>query len=110
MPIIGNNEICKYVNKKNRLRSRNAELEIEMENMKQKYDQLQEDRADVVAHLKRVLSQVTLEAKELHEQLLALDEIRKEEQLAFKKKEEAMEQEFRIMESNLSAQVKLAGK
>ncbi|XP_033217102.1 cilia- and flagella-associated protein 157 [Belonocnema kinseyi] len=91
-----------------RLRSRNADLETEMENLKQKYYQLEEDRADVVAHLKRVLNEKTSEAKELHEQLLALDEIRKEEQLAFKKKEESMEQEFRVMESNLSAQVKLA--
>ncbi|XP_043471484.1 cilia- and flagella-associated protein 157 [Leptopilina heterotoma] len=91
-----------------RLRSRNAELESEMEKVKDKYDQLEEDRADVVAHLKRILNERTLEAQELHEQLLAFDQVRKEEQQAFKKREESLEQEFRTMESNLSAEVKLA--
>lgn len=80
-----------------------------MEKVKDKYDQLEEDRADVVAHLKRVLNERTLEAQELHEQLIAFDQVRKEEQQAFKKREESLEQEFRIMESNLSAEVKLAG-
>ena len=77
--------------------------------MKEKYNQLEEDRADVVAYLKRLLNERTVEAKELSNKLLALDELRKEEQQAFKKKQEAMEQEFRIMESNLNAEVKLAG-
>lgn len=95
---------------KKRLRTRNAELESEMEKMKDKYDQLEEDRADVVAHLRRVLNQRTLEAQELHEQLLASDQVRKDEQEAFKKREDSLEQSFRIMESNLSAEVKLAGK
>ncbi|XP_051160751.1 cilia- and flagella-associated protein 157-like [Leptopilina boulardi] len=91
-----------------RLRTRNAELESEMEKMKDKYDQLEEDRADVVAHLRRVLNQRTLEAQELHEQLLASDQVRKDEQETFKKREDSLEQSFRIMESNLSAEVKLA--
>lgn len=73
-------------------------------------EQLNEDRSDVVAHLKRNLEGKIEEARELSERLLALEELRKQEQAEYKKKESAMELEYRTMESNLSAEVKLAGK
>ncbi|XP_070510910.1 cilia- and flagella-associated protein 157 isoform X2 [Cardiocondyla obscurior] len=91
-----------------RLRSRNEELETEMNNLTKQYEQLKEDRSDIVAHLKRDLEGKIEEARELNERLLALEESRKQEQAEFKKKESAMEQEYRIMKSNLSAEVKLA--
>lgn len=71
---------------------------------------MKEDRSDVVAHLKRDLEGKIEEARELNERLMALEELRKQEQAEYKKKEGAMEQEYRTMESNLSAEVKLAGK
>lgn len=49
------------------------------------------------------------ESKELSERLSVLEELRKDELAAYKKKEEAMENEYRTMENNLSAEVKLAG-
>jgi len=73
-----------------------------------KFEQLKEDRSDIVAHLKRDLEGKIEEAHELNERLLALEELRKQEQAEYKKKESAMEQEYRTMESNLSAEVKLA--
>ncbi|KYN01599.1 hypothetical protein ALC62_07571 [Cyphomyrmex costatus] len=91
-----------------RLRSRNDELEIEVKNLTKKYEQLKEDRSDVVAHLKRDLEGKIEEARELNERLLAMEELRKQEQAEYKKKENAKEQEYRTMESNLSAEVKLA--
>ncbi|KYN12458.1 PREDICTED: golgin subfamily A member 4 [Trachymyrmex cornetzi] len=91
-----------------RLRSRNEELEIEVKNLTKKYEQLKEDRSDVVAHLKRDLEGRIEEARELNERLSAMEELRKQEQAEYKKKENAMEQEYRTMESNLSAEVKLA--
>ncbi|KAG5307187.1 CF157 protein, partial [Acromyrmex insinuator] len=91
-----------------RLRSRNEELEIEVKNLTKKYEQLKEDRSDVVAHLKRDLEGRIEEARELNERLSAMKELRKQEQVEYKKKENAMEQEYRAMESNLSAEVKLA--
>lgn len=94
----------------NRLRSRNEELENEILISKEKLKQLEEDRSDVVAHLKRKLEENIEESRELSERLLALEELRKEEQKSFKKKEESMELEYRTMESNLSAEVKLASK
>lgn len=93
-----------------RLRSRNEELEIEVKNLTKKFEQLKEDRSDIVAHLKRDLEGKIEEARELNERLMALEELRKQEQAEYKKKESAMEQEYRTMESNLSAEVKLAGK
>jgi len=74
-----------------------------------KYEQLKEDRSDVVAHLKRDLEGRIEETRELNERLLAMKELRKQEQAEYKKKENAMEQEYRTMENNLSAEVKLAG-
>ncbi|KAG5326562.1 CF157 protein, partial [Acromyrmex heyeri] len=91
-----------------RLRSRNEELEIEVKNLTKKYEQLKEDRSDVVAHLNRDLEGRIEEARELNERLSAMEKLRKQEQVEYKKKENAMEQEYRTMESNLSAEVKLA--
>lgn len=92
-----------------RLRSRNEELEHEVKVLTKKFEQLKEDRSDVVAHLKRNLEGKIEESRELSERLLALEELRKQEQAEYKKKESAMELEYRTMESNLSAEVKLAG-
>lgn len=61
-----------------------------------------------MAHLKRDLEGKIEEANELNERLLALEELRKQEQAEYKKKENAMEQEYCTMESTLSAEVKLA--
>ncbi|KAG7202763.1 hypothetical protein KM043_009932 [Ampulex compressa] len=91
-----------------RLRSRNEELENDAEIVKRKLQQLEEDRSDVVAHLKRSLEEKIEETREINERLSALQELRKEELIAFKKKEEGMELEYRTMECNLSAEVKLA--
>ncbi|GAB1865346.1 Cilia- and flagella-associated protein 157 [Camponotus japonicus] len=91
-----------------RLRSRNEELEHEVKVITKKLEQLKEDRSDVVAHLKRNLERKIEEARELSERLLALEELRKQEQADYKKRESAMELEYRTMESNLSAEVKLA--
>ncbi|XP_068991095.1 cilia- and flagella-associated protein 157 [Neodiprion pinetum] len=91
-----------------RVRTRNEELESEIEVLKQEVRQLEEDRADVVAHLELVLRQKVEEANELSERLAALEELRKEEQAAFKKREAALELEYRNMENTLSAEVKLA--
>lgn len=74
-----------------------------------KFEQLKEDRSDVVAHLKRNLEEKTEEARELNERLSALEELRKQEQAECKEKESAMELEYRTMENTLTAEVKLAG-
>lgn len=92
-----------------RLRSRNEELENEMKVITKKFDQLQEDRSDVVAHLKRNLEEKMEEARELNERLSALEELRKQELAECKEKEKEMELEYRTMENTLTAEVKLTG-
>ncbi|KOC64306.1 Uncharacterized protein C9orf117 like protein, partial [Habropoda laboriosa] len=91
-----------------RLRSRNEEMEEETELAKAKFQQLEEDRSDVIAYLKRNLEEKIEESKELSERLTALEELRKDELAVYKKKEEAMELEYRTMVNNLTAEVKLA--
>lgn len=92
-----------------RLRSRNEELEVEAKLANEKFRQVEEDRSDVIAYLKRNLEEKVEESKELSERLSALEELQKDERAAIKKKEEAMEFEYRTMENNLSAEVRLAG-
>lgn len=92
-----------------RLRSRNEVLEGEVETLKNKLSQLEDDRSDVIAHLKRILHQKTEEARELSERLLAMEELRKEEQNEFKLKENTMLQDYHNMETTLNAEVKLVG-
>ncbi|XP_015113027.1 cilia- and flagella-associated protein 157 [Diachasma alloeum] len=90
-----------------RLKTRNEFLEGELDSLKAQLTRLEDDRSDVVAHLKRILQQKTEEAKELGERLLAMEELRKDEKLAYKTKEESMLQEYHNMETNLNAEVKL---
>lgn len=80
-----------------------------MKALNKKFEQLEEDRSDVVAHLKRNLEEKVEEARELNERLLALEELKKQEQAEYKKKESAMQLEYRTMENTLNAEVKLSG-
>ncbi|KAJ8672928.1 hypothetical protein QAD02_004194 [Eretmocerus hayati] len=91
-----------------RLRSRNEELEEAAEKLKEQLVELEENKADLTTHLQRVLQKKTEEAQELQERLAALEKLHKEEEIAFKKKEELMEQEYKTMENNLTAEIKLA--
>lgn len=59
--------------------------------------------------MKRSLENRIEESKELSERVAVLEELRKDELAAFKKKEDAMQLEYKTMENNLSAEVKLAG-
>ncbi|KAL2712398.1 serine/threonine-protein kinase dst2 [Vespula squamosa] len=91
-----------------RLRTTNEELEHEIKTIRQQFTKLEEDRSDIVAYLKRNLTEKIEETHDLNERISALEELRKKELASFKKKEAAMELEYRTMESNLSAEVKLA--
>lgn len=84
-------------------------MEEEAIHIKEKFQQLEEDRSDIIAYLKRSLENRIEESKELSERVAVLEELRKDELAAFKKKEDAMQLEYKTMENNLSAEVKLAG-
>ncbi|XP_043669583.1 centrosomal protein of 63 kDa [Vespula pensylvanica] len=94
-----------------RLRTTNEELEHEVKTIRKQFTKLEEDRSDIVAYLKRNLTEKIEETRELNERISALEELRKKELTMFKKKEAAMEFEYHSMETNLNAEVKLtAGK
>ncbi|XP_066592056.1 cilia- and flagella-associated protein 157-like [Prorops nasuta] len=101
-------QIEDYNKQLSKLRVRNEELENEVEIAKQSLQQLEEDRADIVAHLNRKLDEKIEQVAELSKKLEALEEVRKVELAKFKKKENDMESEYRLMENNLNAEVKLA--
>ena len=71
--------------------------------------QLEENKADLTSHLQQILQRKTEESQELQERLIALEKLRKDEQKAFKIKEDSLEQEFKLMENNLNAEITLAG-
>lgn len=85
-------------------------MEIENEELAKKLETLTEDRSDVIAHLKRLLQEKTDHAHELSERYQGLDELRKDENVAFKKTEETLQSEYQTMHMNLTAEVKLVGK
>ncbi|KAF7398574.1 hypothetical protein HZH66_006471 [Vespula vulgaris] len=94
-----------------RLRTTNEELEHEVKTIRKQFTKLEEDRSDIVAYLKRNLTEKIEETRELNERISALEELRRKELTMFKKKEAAMEFEYHSMETNLTAEVKLtAGK
>lgn len=64
----------------------------------------------MTSHLQSVLDKKTQESDELLERLKALERQRKSEEAAAKKKELKMENDFKVMENNLTAELKLAGK
>lgn len=99
-------DICKYY----RLRTTNEELEHEVKTIRKQFTKLEEDRSDIVAYLKRNLTEKIEETRELNERISALEELRRKELTMFKKKEAAMEFEYHSMETNLTAEVKLTGR
>lgn len=90
-----------------RLRSLTHDLEeknIELEKNLQKLD---EDRADVIAYLKRTLQEKQNELSELQERLLATQEAKDSDVKVFEEKIEEMTQEYNSMREQLISENKL---
>ncbi|KAI5705913.1 hypothetical protein M8J76_009533 [Diaphorina citri] len=93
--------------KLSRLRGRNAELNGENIDLRQRYEQLDEDRADIIAHLTRLLDEKTRECEELQDRLEALEKLREQDHEDFSAKISSMQQEYNIMHTKLQADIKL---
>ncbi|KAL1460868.1 hypothetical protein WDU94_012807 [Cyamophila willieti] len=93
--------------KLSRLRGRNSELSGENTDLRQRYEQLDEDRADIIAHLTRLLDEKTRECEELQDRLEALEKLRDQDHEDFSGKISSMEQEYNTMHNRLQAEIKL---
>ncbi|XP_054257922.1 cilia- and flagella-associated protein 157-like [Macrosteles quadrilineatus] len=90
-----------------RLRSRCNEVESENEEVKKNLQKLDEDRADIIAHLKRTLQAKADEIAELQERLVALQQARETERAMFLEKIKTMEHDFKSMHEQLNSEIKL---
>lgn len=93
--------------KLSRLRELTATLEEKNNDLEVKYNQLDEDRSDVIAYLKRQLNEKQNEATELQDRLVALQEEKDLEAERFEQKVKDMDEEYKTMKEQLTSEIKL---
>ncbi|CAH0399945.1 unnamed protein product [Chilo suppressalis] len=94
-----------------RLRSAVDEYEQRNEELQKSYDKLDEDRADIIAYLKKTLNVKNEENNELKEKVKGLEETREIETAQFRETVAELERNFTIMKDQLTSENKLlAGK
>ncbi|KAJ8723110.1 hypothetical protein PYW08_003022 [Mythimna loreyi] len=94
-----------------RLRQAVNDYEVRNEELQKAYDTLDEDRADIIAYLKKTLNLKTEENAELKEKVKGLEELRVIETAAFKETVNELEKNFTRMKDQLTSENKLlAGK
>lgn len=94
-----------------RLRSALDEYETRNEELQNAYEKLDEDRADIIAYLKKVLNVKNEENSELKEKVKGLEEIRDIESAQFQARVAELEKNFTVMKDQLTSENKLlAGK
>lgn len=94
-----------------RLRTAVDEYELRNEELQKAYDKLDEDRADIIAYLKKTLNLKNEENNELKDKVKGLEETREIETAQFKQTVAELERNFTIMKDQLTSENKLlAGK
>ncbi|XP_034829122.1 cilia- and flagella-associated protein 157 [Maniola hyperantus] len=94
-----------------RLRTAVDEYEVRNEELQKAYDKLDEDRADIIAYLKKTLNLKNEENAELKEKVRGLEETREIETAQFKETVTELERNFMVMKDQLTSENKLlAGK
>lgn len=94
-----------------RLRAAVDEYEVRNEELQKAYDKLDEDRADIIAYLKKTLNSKNEENIELKDKVKGLEETREIETKEFKETVAELEKNFTIMKDQLTSENKLmAGK
>lgn len=98
-------------NKLINLRKRNGDLEEKNADLETQMGQLDEDRADVIAYLRRTVLTQTSNIKDLEEKLLELAKVRADETERFQNIITDWESKYKAMHEQLSSEIKLlAGK
>jgi len=77
------------------------------EEYQKKYEQLDEDRADIVAYLKKLLQEREGDITELRERLAGVQKTLQQERVMYKEKIENLEHEFKVMHEQLTSEIKL---
>lgn len=90
-----------------RMKTRCLELEMSNEEYQKKYEQLDEDRADIVAYLKKLLQEREGDITELRERLAGVQKTLQQERVMYKEKIENLEHEFKVMHEQLTSEIKL---
>ncbi|KAG5872369.1 hypothetical protein JTB14_009904 [Gonioctena quinquepunctata] len=90
-----------------RLRSLTQELEQKNEEVSKEKEKMDEDRADIIVYLKRMLQEKLDEISELEDRIVALHETRQTETETFEEKITNMEVEYKQMHEQLTSENKL---
>ncbi|VVC99517.1 cilia- and flagella-associated protein 157 [Leptidea sinapis] len=94
-----------------RLRAAVDDYEVRNEELQKAYDKLDEDRADIIAYLKKTLNLKNEENNELKDKVKGLEETRELETAQFKETVNDLERNFTTMKDQLTSENKLlAGK
>ncbi|XP_041980311.1 cilia- and flagella-associated protein 157 [Aricia agestis] len=104
-------ELAECNRKVARLRTAVDEYEQKNEELQKAYDKLDEDRADIIAYLKKTLNLKSEENNELKDKVKGLEETRAIEMAQFKETVAELERNFSVMKDQLTSENKLlAGK
>nr|XP_022907537.1 cilia- and flagella-associated protein 157 [Onthophagus taurus] len=90
-----------------RLRTLSDELEVKNEELQAELKTMDEDRADIISYLNRTLQEKCDDIADLNNRLVALQETREEEAEDFRNQIVDMKEEYRMMQEQLSSEIKL---
>ncbi|GAB0092723.1 Cilia- and flagella-associated protein 157 [Sergentomyia squamirostris] len=94
-------------NKLARLRSHNAKVEEQIEDLEVKMKQLQEDKSDITAYLNRTLIEKVDVIRELEEKLIELNNVREAEGCEAQNKLRDWDAKYKAMYDQLTSEIKL---
>lgn len=94
-------------NKLARLRSHNAKVEEQIEDLEAKMKQLQEDKSDITAYLNRTLIEKVDVIRELEEKLIELNNVREAEGREAQNKLKEWDSKYKAMYDQLTSEIKL---
>ncbi|XP_049785125.1 cilia- and flagella-associated protein 157 [Schistocerca cancellata] len=100
-------QITDLTRKVERLKARCLDLELSNEEYQKLYEVLDEDRADIISYLKKILQEKVGEIQELQERIDGLKKSREAETKVYKNKISQMEHDYKMMHEQLTSEILL---